>query len=390
MLVNYAGVSFRSIRKIISSIEICLQLSIKAPTHATVLNWVKKQGIANFQNKEYFQNQSWILIVDESIQFGNKKLLAVVAVPNDKNVVNRTLRYTDLVPLILKSSNSWSAEEIKAEIENCIAIEQVSYAVSDNGHNLTSSFSKLGVKHIEDVSHKFSLIIKNVYDKHTEFEAYTKKLAEMRTKLSLSQFSHILPPKQRVISRFMNLTPLFRWGVKMLKLIKKGHLSELEQEKVKFVLEYSELIQNTYTILLTLNKIQKLLKTKGFNKETIQKAKLLLEKIKDGNTEKIRIQINQYFEQTIQKMSEDATFLCTSDILESCFGKYKEIVKENKTVGITDLCLCIPAFLGEQNNKDKTRNAMSIIKNSDIELWKAKNIGETLYEKRCNFFKKAG
>jgi hypothetical protein len=176
----------------------------------------------------------------------------------------------------------------------------------------------------------------------------------------------------------------------MLKFIEKGHLSELEQEKVKFVLDHSEFIQNTYAILQILNKIQQLLKTKGFNEKTIEQAKLDLAKVKSGNVEKIVIQVNQYFEQTLEKVNQGATILCSSDILESCFGKYKQMVRDNKTVGITDLCLCISAFLGEQNNTDKIQNAMTVVKKSDIEQWKTKNIGETLYEKRCTLFKKAG
>jgi hypothetical protein len=36
-----------------------------------------------------------------------------------------------------------------------------------------------------------------------------------------------------------------------------------------------------------------------------------------------------------------------SDIVESCFGKYKELVKNNNMVVISDLSLCISAILGE-------------------------------------------
>ena len=54
--------------------DICLHLSLGNPTHATILLWTKKQGAGNFREKEFFYAQKWILIADESIQFGNKKL----------------------------------------------------------------------------------------------------------------------------------------------------------------------------------------------------------------------------------------------------------------------------------------------------------------------------
>jgi len=58
-----------------------------------------------------------------------------------------------------------------------------------------------------------------VYEEQPVFENYTKHLSAMRTKWSLSKYSHIMPHNQRVISRFIE-----------------------EREKVAFVLENKELI----------------------------------------------------------------------------------------------------------------------------------------------------
>ena len=154
--------------------NLSFNLSLRVPSHATVLNWVKKQGIANFRDKAFFDNEKWILIVDESIQFGNKKLLAVLAVPASKQNLGRALTYKDLVPLVLKASESWKANEIESEIRSCIDLEQVLHVVSDNGGNLMSCCNLLGKKHIEDVGHKLSWIIKEVFEGQDEFEAYTK------------------------------------------------------------------------------------------------------------------------------------------------------------------------------------------------------------------------
>jgi hypothetical protein len=388
-LINCSGVSFRSVSKIFLVMRITFNLNIRVPSHTTILNWVKKQGIANFRGKDFFNEQNWILIIDESIQFGNKKLLAVVAVPANKQILGRALNYKDLVPLVLKSSESWKSDDIITEIRACINLEKVLYVVSDNGNNLKSSYEKLGLKHIEDVGHKFSWIIKEVYDKQDDFEKYTKQLAGMRTKLSMSKYSHIIPPNQRIISRFMNLTPLFKWGCKMIDLLEKNILSPEEKEKVEFVIENKEFIQQTNVLLTTLNKVQQILKTKGFNKNTIKESSKKLKALRDKKGKTVSLMINQYFKDTLQKMETEKTILCSSDILESCFGKYKSVVKANKTVGITDLCLCISALLND-GNLETTKQAMISVKTTQIKEWKDKNIGETLFEKRNKFYKKTG
>ena len=388
-LINCSGVSFRSVNKIFLIMNMSFDLNLRVPSHVTVLNWVKKQGVANFRDKDYFNNEKWILIIDESIQFGNKKLLAILGVPASKQNLGRALTYKDLVPLVLKSSESWKANDIESEINSCIHQDQILYALSDNGNNLKSTYSQMGLKHIEDVGHKFSWIMKETFEKQEDFEAYTKHLSGMRARLSLSKFAHIIPPNQRIVSRFMNLTPLFSWGSKMIKLLDKNQLTEDEREKVAFVNEYRELIYNTDHLLSTLNKIQQLLKNKGFSEQTINQSLELLENHNDERSLKVKEKISKYFCETASKMGNETTILCSSDILESCFGKYKSIVKANKTVGITDLCLCISCLMGE-NDADQTMKSMAKIKIVNIKDWKEKNIGDTLFQKRNKLYKKTG
>ena len=52
-------------------------------------------------------------------------------------------------------------------------------------------------------------------------------------------------------------------------------------------------------------------------------------------------------------------------ILESSFGKYKNYISNNKSVGITDLSLTIPAFLGKHENEEITKTLESV-KTQDI------------------------
>ncbi len=389
MLINCSGVSFRSVSKIFLILNTSLKLNIRVPSHTTVINWVKKQGVANFRNKDFFESQKWILILDESIQFGNKKLLAVMAVSASKLPSKRALNYNDLVPLVLKSSESWKAEDIKKEITESINMDNILYVVSDNGNNFKSFYETSGLTHIEDIGHKISWIIKEVYEGRSDFEQYTKQLSGLRGKLPLSKHSYLIPPNQRKVSRFMNLTPLFRWGCRMSELLERKALSEKEVELVGFVAENKEFIQRTYALLKLLNKIQKKLKKDGFNETSVLFCRKLLSSINNGHENTVKQMIEKYFDDTKAKMSKKESLLCSSDIIESCFGKYKNIVSTNKTVGITDLCLCISTLLSDCS-KEAIEKAMVETKISQIKDWKNENIGETLFMKRNNFYKKTG
>ena len=92
--------------------NVCFNLNLKIPTHTTVLNRTKKQGIYRFHNREYYLREKWVLIADESIQFGNKKVLLVLAVREQRCSQAGALSYRDVMPLVLKVSASWKSEDI--------------------------------------------------------------------------------------------------------------------------------------------------------------------------------------------------------------------------------------------------------------------------------------
>jgi len=365
------------------NLYLCLNQEI--PTHTTVLNWVKKQGISQFREKGFYQHQKWVLIVDESNQFGNKKLLLALAVPEDRCSQSQPLSYKDLTPLILKTSVSWKSEEIVSEIKHNIDLSQISYCISDCGNNLTRCFSLLNCKHIADINHTFSLIIQSVYEKNPLLDEYTKSLSSLRGQKSISKISRIVPPKQRVMNRFMNLTPLFEWGIKMIHLLDNNELPDNEKAALSFLEPFREFVADTYPILICLNKMQEILKNKGFDEKSASEAMKVFSKMKSDNSLKIRNQLNEYFADLTSK-AEGKTICCSSDIIESCFGKFKEIVKGNKTVGISDLCLCIAAMTAE-NTSDKTNQAMETISIKQVKDWKAKNIAKTLFAEKIELNK---
>lgn len=384
-LVTKANISYRSIPKVFNALNQSLNLGLKEPTHATVLIWMKKQGVANFKDKSFFEGKKWFLIIDESIQFGNKKLMAVMAVLSS-SVRTKALTYLDLIPLVLKSSTSWKAEQIKQEIINSIDVKDVEYVVCDNGNNLKSTCKILDLIHVEDVNHKISGFIKSVYEKDPVFESYTKHLSGLRGKLSLSKVAHLIPPNQRIISRFMNLTPLFVWGEKTLRLIENQKLNAQEFEKVAFLLSYKEFVIDTLLVLNTLNLIQKKLKTNHFDQVQIDKCLLELEKLKSPKGLIIAEKMRMYFEITMAKFESNEQVVCSSDIIESCFGKYKEVVKLNKTIGVSDICLSISCLTNKGDIKE-LKKALENIKIKDVKKWSDENIGESLFKKRTTLYK---
>jgi hypothetical protein len=358
-----------------------LDLNIKVPCHVTVLLWVKKIGVYKLtQTKE--KADDWIIMIDESIEFGHDKLLVILGIREAHIDFERALQYHDMTCLKLTASESWKGEDIKKVLDGLIQeLGTIKYAVADMGNSIKKALRLSSITHVEDINHKISWFIKELYKDDKHFELYTKKLAYLRGSLGLSNMSHLLPPAQRVNSRYMNLKPIFNWGMSILRMLEVGSSNPAEKEKMLFIQEYEGLIRQTHQLIEIANSIQEILKKNGLSKKTKDDCLILFDKVTDCKTLKFRDMIKEFLTTMEKAVQESATTLCSSDILESSFGKYKNYISDNKSVGITNLSLSIPAF-NSKLEPDEITKALEKVKIKQIKEWSALNIGDTQTKKR--------
>ena len=75
-----------------------------------------------------------------------------------------------------------------------------------------------------------------------------------------------------------------------------------------------------------------------------------------------------------QKVPVGATYLGTSDVLESLFGKYKMLVARTPGGEITANVLVIP-LLVTNLTADLLKAALQSVRKLDVDLWLANNLG---------------
>ncbi len=336
------------------------------------------------------KSDDWILMIDESIEFGHDKLLVILGIRETKIVFGQALQYRDMTCLKLAASSSWKGEDIKKVLdEPTFQVGTIKYVVADMGNSIKKALRLSSITHVEDINHKISRFIKELYKDDPVFRAYCEELAYLRGSMGLSNMSHILPPQQRVNSRFMNLKPIFEWGMAILKMLESETSNASEKEKMLFIKDYEPLIRQTQQLIEIGNHIQEILKTKGLSKKTKTDCLNLFDQVSDNRTLKFKDMINAFLSEMIKAVEESNKILCSSDILESSFGKYKNYISDNISVGITDLSLAIPAF-GSKLEQEEIKKAMEGVKVNQIKEWSNINIGNTQTKKRRESLKMGG
>ena len=86
----------------------------------------------------------------------------------------------------------------------------------------------------------------------------------------------------------------------------------------------------------------------------------------------------------IKKWSRQV-ILCSSDVIESTFGKFKNELSKNPMSGITDLALMNPAFTSNFNHEE-IKKGMEFCTCKDIKRWSEENLCESLSRRRKAVF----
>lgn len=389
----HAQQSIRSISKSISIWIVVLGLECKAPAHTTIHTWLRKAGYYRLnQSKDSSSHSQWLIFIDESMSFGGEKLLLIMGV--DIRTVNQAnLSFTNSSCLFISSKKSWKGETIAEQIK---IVEgqlhgRIRFGVVDRGVNIKKALEIAGIPYINDLTHEIALSLRQLYENSPDFKAYAAWAALLRFQLLSSKNAYVIPPKQRTKARFHNIEPLFNWG----KTI-EGKLKEWEKtdkdlyEKFKKITEFKDLLQEICSVLEVIKKIKKQTCKAGIKRSILPDIFKDLSTLKQGRPSKFAKKMSTYFQQSIISQSNQNIPICSSDLIESAFGKYKLMMSGNQWNGITDLALAIPAFMGKMWDREEIKTAFEQVKIKDIKQWANENMEVSILKKRRKVFQKSG
>jgi len=377
------SVSFRSMSGVFEVFGTCIKEGISTPSFSTGMLWIKKVGYYQLNQAKEIADD-WILILDESIGIGQEKLLVVLGIRKSKIDFTHPLKIQDMEPIVVKSKKTWTGEDISKELEFCKEkVGNIIYATTDGGSTLKKGLRTSNIPHVYDLTHGIAIMLEKLYKNDPEFKEFTHTMGQMRLKLCCSKHAHIIPPNQRSKSRFLNIDILSCWCDKVLVALEKNNLSETERELLQWVLDKKEFVNEMHLIVNVIEKLSITLKNYGLNSKTVKKSKQILQSC--CSTAK-QTQFKKLFEEyltynTALLNKKMCTLLCSSDIIETTFGKFKNELSKNPMSGITDMALIIPAFTSSFI-KDDIKKAIDNCTKKMIKQWAEINLCDSLSVKR--------
>jgi hypothetical protein len=385
------GSSLRMTVKILRLLKECKILLMEdIPSPNSIANWVQKSGSFVYEstNGDNFAG-SYAVIVDESMMVGSEKLLVTLGVEAEK-LDSNSLTEGDVRVLDMSVKSAWNSAGI-GEVFETVSVKMASpplYAVSDNASTISKAVRDQGYVHVRDVGHTFGLFVQQTYEKEDDFQTFIKEVNGVKFREIMRSSAYLLPPKQRTIARFMNISGTVDWAYSMLKAY--DQLNAEQQEIFSFIPQYRMLINELNDVFRVVNPVLQQLKNEGLSKESLQwslsKTSLLRlsswkRAMSVGNL------IECYIKEEYGKLSEqNKKWHVSSDIIESLFGIYKERKSPNSMNGVTKQIFFLP-LLTEMKRKippDTTcfKHYLEDVFLKDLDLWKTNHLSENRVVKR--------
>jgi hypothetical protein len=383
-----SGCGFRGVVTILSILKELLGWDSELPCHNSIENWVKKSGLSIYKEPEKpITQKDYAMITDESMMIGSQKLLLTLGVKAKHQ--GKPLSHADVEVLGMSTRSSWNSQAVCSELEDVSKRinHRPMYVISDNASIMNQGISKFNTLQIKDISHTLGMFMERVYKKDEEFNAYMKELSQVKQKQVMNPVAYLLPPKQRSIARFINLSQVVEWSDKIL--INYAKLTTEERKIFSFIPQYSSFINELRTVLSCINSVEYEIKHNGLSFKSVKNCMKYIERDLVGNKRVTRIaeQMVDYLKAETKKLPSSKTrWNASSDIIESIFGVYKDRKSDNPLHGITSFVLFLPLYtrLGAKDNivPFDFKSSLESVFMSDIDDWKKEKLPENLVYKR--------
>lgn len=368
----------------------------EVPCYNTIDNWVKKCGLDIYNNAgTAISNKPYAEIVDESMMVGSNKLLLTLGVPADH--MGRPLKHEDVSVLDMCVDRSFNGELVRERLD--AATQTIGYdpkyVISDNASIMNKGIRLTGFEHHRDITHSLGMFLERTYKDEADFKDFTKQMSDVQCKHNMKAIAYLLPPTQRTIARFINLTNWVSWADRMLEAYHR--LSEQEREVFAFVPSNASLIKELAEVMSCINFIENECKQRGLSKTTVCKCEKQIKTVMMKGNSRMRelsVVISQFLSEEVSCLkSDNESRNNSSDIIESTFGVFKAKKSPNKLYGVTSFVLFIPAYAKLADSKSaKKHNFKEHLENlrvSQIKEWTDMHLTKNLVVKRIQTLKNA-
>jgi hypothetical protein len=394
-----AASSFRRAPRAMAMSLGLFQLPYAAPTWSTGRLWLLRLGYYKLTRaKEHADDWAWI--VDHTVQIGQEQCLVILGVRLHVIATQkRPLTHEDVEPLVLlpmsQSRGEHIFQQLKASVTKTGTPRQI---IADHGSDLKAGIDAFCQTHqatcsIYDIKHKTACILKHELAGDEPWHTFTRLAAQSKLKVQQSDLAFLAPPNQRAKARYMNIDVLVRWGEQLLHVMdhpeQLGDLRievEVLETKLGWVRDFRAALAQWRELLEVLEVTETLVRTQGVYRGVHRELKARLAPVAHRpRSRAVSDHLVAFLAMESLKAKANERLLGSSEVIESVFGKFKHIERDQAKSGFTGLVLSLAAMVST-TTAEVVQQALATVPTQKVLTWCKQTLGPSVQAKRRKAF----
>jgi len=389
------GVSLRGVPRVLAVLAEAFDLPLEVPHWTTGRLWLMRLGHAML-TMPLKRAEDWAWLADHSVQIGQEKGLAIVGVRlRDLPKRGECLKQKDLRLIAWVPRKSWTRPEVDEALEQATRRAGVPRViVSDHGVDLAGGVSLFQERHsqtadIYDLKHKAACLMKHRLEKAPRWREFQRQIGQTRCAVQQTEMAFLVPPAPKPKARFMNLERQLAWAEGVLEIlretppeVRRWVRPERLQEKVGWLKEFTEPVAEWSEWQQVVNISVAFVNRQGIYRGAAKELRQQLPRqFRHSTTANLANELVRFVRTQAKQAKPGERFPGSTEVLESCFGKMKELEKQQSRGGFTKLMVSFGAVLA----RTTTQVVDAALKHShtqDVFRWCNEQLGITVFGQR--------
>lgn len=335
-----------------------LDATTSLPSAASVRSWLLRRGL--FALREPLEQAAdWVYLIDHSVQIGAVKVCVILGLQlRHVPFPTRALRHDDLHLLAVIPVEHSSGEVVAAQLETAAQRTGIPrQIVSDHGSDVKKGSALFVQRHADtiatyDAAHHGAILLQRRFQADVRWSAFVAQLSQVKARLQQTSDAFLLAPSLRPKARFMNLAPLLRWGRKIFSLLARGpaagRASERAEARYGWLREFRAELEKWSRWEATVRSSVEFVRTRGLSCSCQMDLAVRLQALPAGESdEELATELCEFVGQQCQAARPGERLVGSTEVLESVFGKWKALERQESRQGITSLVLSLGSLVGQ-------------------------------------------
>ena len=391
-LVMAAGVSLRAVPRVFEVFLAEHDPNAPAPSPSGVRWWLLRMGLFALREPLEIAND-WVYLIDHSVQLGQVKVCLILGARlSELPSPARPLRQADLRLLALIPVEQSTGKIVQQQLEETARRTGIPrQIVSDHGSDVKSGSELFAAEHprtavLYDAAHHGACVLKRRFEHDPRWTDFLARLGQTKSRIQQTPDAYLMSPSLRPKARYMNLASLLRWCRKILILLARGTAGGSATERARarygWMEEFRAVIGAWSRWEATVRHSVTFVRTQGLSRGGENDLKIHFQSRPSAERHRqLEVELCQFVRSQSVQARAGERLVGSTEVIESVFGKWKQLERQESSSGITTLVLSLGSLLGQWTT-ERIQTALEKTPVKNVVAWCASHLPQSLQSLR--------